>query len=252
MRIKINFKSLKKFFKKPSNILSMSLLLILIFSFLVFFIMLKRTSEKVELYGNQISEIYNKTTRLSDSIYKRFSEKTGAELLLDNTNRILSTVYFGTADIGQREEAKDFTAFSIIYNEKFYIITAGHCVEMDGQKYSNFKFKPNKSKIWITPTLIDYKSDYKNNEDYAIFYSERLVTTGLIPADNNEDLTPRYVLGNLERGLNLVKKYNDAKEGESGSPVLNSKCHVIGLLIKKGGTFTPIEIVLEALAKLQN
>jgi len=169
---------------------------------------------------------------------------------MNNTNRILTTVYFGTADIGQKEQAKDFTAFSMIYNEKFYVITAGHCVEMDGEKYSNWKFKSNKGAGWITPELLGYKSDYRNNIDYAIFYQDGLITTGLIPAKPGEDMAPQYVLGNLERGLNLVKRYNDAKEGESGSPILNSSCHVVGIMIKKGGTYTPVEIVLEALSNL--
>ena len=70
---------------------------------------------------------------------------------------------------------------------------------------------------------------------------------GLIPAAPEEEITPQYVLGNLERGLNLVKRYKDAKEGESGSPVLNSKCHVIGIMIKKNGAYTPIQVVLKAL-----
>jgi hypothetical protein len=248
--MKVNFKSLKDFFTKPSNIMSAGLLLIIVSVSVLFFVMLKKTSDKVEYYGSQVLQMSGEITDMGDSIDRRISEKSSAELLLNNTNRILSTVYFGTADIGEKEEAKDFTAFSMIYNEKFYIITAGHCIEMDGQKYSNFKFKANKGTSWIKPELLDYKSDYKNNIDYAIFYSDRLVTTGLIPAKPNEDMTPQYVLGNLERGLNLVKRYNDAKEGESGSPILNSSCHVIGLMIKRGGTYTPIEIVLDALSTL--
>jgi V8-like Glu-specific endopeptidase len=214
--------------------------------------MLKKTSDKVQYYGSQVLQLSGEVSGMSDAIERRISEKSSAELLLNNTNRILSTVYFGTADVGEKKEAKDFTAFSMLYNEKFYIITAGHCVEMDGEKYSNFKFKSNKTGNWIAPALMNYKSNYENNEDYAIFYSDRQVTMGLIPAGPAEDMAPQYVLGNLERGLNLVKRYNDAKEGESGSPILNSNCHVIGIMIKKGGTFTPIEIVLDALADLQN
>ncbi len=245
------FKSLKDFFTKPSNIMSSCLILIIIAVSVLFFIMLKKNSDKVEYFGKQVLLLSNEIAQMSDSIDRRISEKSSAELLMNNTNRILSTVYFGTADVGEKEQAKDFTAFSMIYNEKFYIVTAGHCIEMDGEKYSNWKFKSNKGTNWITPELLDYKSDYKNNIDYAIFFSDRLVTTGLIPAKPYEDMTPQYVLGNLERGLNLVKRYNDAKEGESGSPILNSKCHVIGLMIKKGGTYTPVEIVLDALSSLQ-
>lgn len=244
-------KSLKEFFKKPSNLLTISLLILVLTTSTLFFLELKRNSDRMDYFGQEVSRLTGSISEMEDSINQRLTRIGSAELLLNNTNRILSTVYFGTADIGERKEAKDFTAFSMIHDDKFYIITAGHCVEMDGEKYSNFKFKANKGKNWITPVLLDYKSDYINNLDYAIFYSDRLVSTGLIAAKPGEDMKPQYVLGNLERGLNLVKKYSEAKEGESGSPVLNSSCHVIGLMIKKGGTYTPIGVVLEALMALK-
>ncbi|MBN1298524.1 MAG: hypothetical protein JW997_02440 [Actinobacteria bacterium] len=209
--------------------------------------MFKKSFDKINYYGSEISRLSDSVSELGVSIDERLVQKSSAELLMNNTNRILSTVYFGTADIGEQKEAKDFTAFSLIYNEKFYIITAGHCIEMDSEKYSNWKFKSNKSNAWIEPELLDYKSDYKNNIDYAIFYQEKLVTTGLIPAKPGENMTPQYVIGNLEKNLNLIKRYSDAREGESGSPILNSSCHVIGLMIKKGGIYTPVEIVLDAL-----
>ena len=121
---------------------------------------------------------------------------------------------------------------------------------MDGEKYENFKFKSNKSAGWITPKLLDYKNDYQNNLDYAIFYLKNPVNMGLIPAKTGEDMKPQYVLGNIDRGLNLVKRYKEAKEGESGSPILNSSCHVMGLMIKSDGSYTPISAVLDALSRL--
>lgn len=246
------YKSLKEFFSSPYNIISAALLFIIIIISVIFFTMLKSTSDKVEHYGRQVSKLSNEISEMSDFIDRRISEKSSAELLMNNTNRILTAVYHGTADLGEREEAKSFTAFSMIYNEKFYIITAGHCIEMDGEMYTNFKFKANKGINWIKPELLEYKSDYNNNIDYAIFYPARSVSTGLIPAGPDEDMTPQYVLGSLARKLNLVKRYDDAREGESGSPVLNSSCHVIGITIKRDGTFTPIEVLLNALAGLQS
>ena len=102
------------------------------------------------------------------------------------------------------------------------------------------------------PELIDYRSDYENSVDYAIFSSSIPINTGLLPARHDEDMRLLYILGNLERGLNLVKLYASTVDGESGSPVLNSSCHVIGLVIKSDGTFTPIEVVLDALDKLSS
>ena len=39
------------------------------------------------------------------------------------------------------------------------------------------------------------------------------------------------------------------KKGESGSPVLNKNCHVIGVMIKKDDEFTPIGTILKALSE---
>jgi hypothetical protein len=204
-------------------------------------------SFKFNKYNSNISTLSSEVSVLEKDFKEQMAKLNGSELLLSNMNRIVSTVYFGTADNDIREEVKDFTAFAIMYKEKYYLLTAGHCIEYEGKHYKNFKFKANDAKDWINPDLVDYKSDYKNNTDYAIFYSPDTISMGLIPATPEEELTPQYVLGNLERGLNLVKRYKDAKEGESGSPVLNSKCHVIGIMIKKDGAYTPIQVVLEVL-----
>lgn len=241
---------LKTRFRKLAYILSAVLLIVIIIIPAILFIEIRNVSNRVYNYQRGLSKLSASFSSINDVIDQRFAKLSSAELLLDNTNRILSTVYFGTADIDEQVEARDFTAFSIQYDDEFYLITAGHNIEMDGERYKNFKFKANNSKSWITPELLDYKSDYKNNQDYAIFYSENLITMGLIPAKSGEDLIPQYVLGNLERNLNLIKRYNDAKPGESGSPILNSKCHVIGLMIKNDGTYTPVEVVLDALASL--
>lgn len=243
-------KHLKEVIKKPAYLLSLIFFIIIISISVVFFHGLKIASSKVDFYEQEISKISNSINEINKIVNQGFVKLNSAELFLNNTNKILSTVYFGTADRGECEEAKNFTAFTIQYNDKFYLITAGHCVEMDGEKYENFKFKSNRSKNWVMPELLDYKSDYKNNLDYAIFYSGNPINTGLIPAKPGEDMTPLYILGNLERGLNLVKVYSNTMEGESGSPILNSSCHVIGLIIKSDGTYTPIAVVLDALKKL--
>jgi len=243
-------KRLKELIKKPGYYFSFAILAVIIIASIVFFSELRKTSNQIEHYTQEISKISSSLNEFSESVRQRTAKLSSAELLLNNTNLILSTVYYGTADEGKQEEARNFTAFSMLYKDKFYIITAGHCVEMDNVKYENFKFKSNKGKTWIMPKLLDYNNDYKNNLDYAIFYNGSPVNMGLLSANPGEDMAPQYVLGNLERSLNLVKRYSDAKEGESGSPILNSNCHVIGLMIKSDGSFTPIKAVLDALAKL--
>ena len=244
---------------KKNNIKISSKSLIIIFcvvaalflvSSLVTFFSLKNLTEQVKAYNDNLSDISGYVSQLNEDLEERTAKLSSAELLMNNTNLILSTVYFGTADTDTLEEVKDFTAFSLMYKDEYYVITAGHCIEMDGEKYKNFKFKANDKDHFITLELLDYESDYSNNADYAIFYDPHIIRTGLYPAGPEEDQTPQYVLGNIEKDLNLVKRYSDAEVGESGSPVLNSKCHVVGIMIKKGGAYTPIGVILEALDRI--
>jgi len=240
-------KNSSNFFKKPQNILLTVLLsVIIIMLALVIFIACYNTA-LVRKYQHDLSGLATSFANIDSTLNERTARLSSAELLLNNTNQILSTVYFGTADIDEKKEAKDFTAFSIIYKDRFYLITAGHCVEYENIKYKNFKFKANNGRVWLTPELLAYKNDYIDDKDYAIFYKDNLITMGLYPAAKDEDLSPQYVLGNTERDLNLIKKYKDARQGESGSPVINSKCHVVGITIKEDGSYTPIQAVLDAI-----
>jgi hypothetical protein len=236
-----------KAFLKPNYILIFIIFIVILVLFLTVHFEIRNMSIQFSKYISSISTFTNKVLILNKDFDEQMAKLNGSELLLSNMNRILSTVYYGTADNDILEEAKDFTAFTIMYKKKYFLITAGHCIEFKGEHYKNFKFKANNTTDWINLNLVDYKSDYENNIDYAIFYFPNRIRTGLIPATPEEELTPQYVLGNLERGLNIVKRYKDAKKGESGSPILNSKCHVIGIMIKKDGTYTPIQVVLEAL-----
>jgi len=236
-----------KAFLKPYYILIFTIFVIVLALFLVLFFKIRDISIQFSEYNSNISTLASEVSVLNKDFNDQMLKLNGSELLLSNVNRIISTVYFGTADNDVREEVKDFTAFAMMYKEKYYLITAGHCIEFEGEYYKNFKFKANDSTNWINMNLMDYKNDYENNIDYAIFYSPDRIKMGLIPAAPGEENTPQYVLGNLERNINLVKRYKEAKEGESGSPILNSKCHVIGIMIKKDGAYTPIQIVLKAL-----
>ncbi len=238
------------FFKKPNNIVLTVLLSIIIIMLALIIFITRYNTSLIKKYGQDLTSLADSFAGIDDTINERTARLSSAELLLNNTNRILSTVYFGTADIDEKKEAKDFTAFSIIYKDRFYLITAGHCIEYEKIKYKNFKFMANNGRTWLVPELLVYENDYINNTDYAIFSKDKIITTGLYPAAKDEDQTPQYVLGNIEKDLNLVKKYMDARQGESGSPVINSKCHVIGIMIKEDGSYTPIQEVLDAIDKL--
>ena len=242
----------KKLYSKPLKFAIFILLVILIISMLVIIFELVMIFDSVDDVKASAYSAKGSVEAVRVAAKTAQENKVASELLLKNTNEIMMTIYFGTADLGEKKEAKSFTAFSILFEGKFYIITAGHCVEYDGEKYSNFRFRANNSSIWITPELLDYKNDYLNNNDYAVFYNGPPVSRGLIPAAQGEDMSPEYILGNLERGLNFIKQYSDAIEGESGSPVLNSNCHVIGVIIKSDASYTPIQTIMEALYSLED
>ncbi len=250
--LKTRFRKSARFFTHPPVLIAAISIALIIILISVLAIGLENIYSGIKSYNNTLDSLAASYSTINKELDARTARLSSAELLLNNTNRILSTVYFGTADLGEKEEARDFTAFTILFNERFYLVTAGHCIEFEGEKYSNFKFKANNKARWVYPELIAFENDYKNKRDYAIFYSAHLFSMGLIPASTGEDLIPQYVLGNTEKDLNLVKRYSDAIHGESGSPVLNKNCHVIGLIITSKGDFTPVSTILEALGKVES
>lgn len=243
-------KNLKGLLKNPFFYLASAIFLALVIFSVMFFFQLKNVLDRFTIMKKDLASVSAIADHIKETIDSSFDDIGSAELLLENANQILSTVYLGKADLDLLKDAKNFTAFSLFYDDSFYIITAGHCVELDGNRYFNFRFKANDSDSWLRPELLYYENDHENSQDFAIFYLGKPVNTGLIPAGPTEDMAPRYILGNLDRGLNLVKKYSSAVEGESGSPVLNSSCHVIGVLIKSDGTYTPIQTVLDEIKRL--
>ena len=168
-------------------------------------------------------------------------------IIIKNFNLLSSTVYYGTAEPVGGGPKKNFTAFGMMYKDEYYLITAGHCIEYDGIEYTDFGFKSNLSGIWVYPELIDYNNDSANNNDYAIF-KHHSVGRGLIVDETDKE--PVYVLGNINRKINIFKRFSDAVEGESGSPILSSKGRLVGITIKNNGQFTPIKAVTDALDKL--
>lgn len=167
--------------------------------------------------------------------------------LLNNVNNIaFDTIYYGYATTEQGK-GHSFTAFSLYYNGKYYIITAGHNVENNGLKYKDFVFKRSDKNIEIRPKLLFYENDYESNKDYAVFYDDKIMK-GLKPAEN--DLVPAFVAGSIEKKANIIKRYDVSSiaiEGESGSPVLNKECRVVGILIKSRMEYTDLAIVIQAL-----
>lgn len=168
------------------------------------------------------------------------------EYLLDNYTLIsLNTIFYGSADYKGKEDARKFTAFSLYYKDKFYIITAGHSIDFDDMKFENFRIKKQNKDSWIYPELLYYNNDFEGNNDFAILRHES-ITKGLFPA--TDDINPEFILGS-----SVIKIFDSdarAAYGESGSPVINSECKVVGVLIKSTGEYTDIKNVLNAIDRL--
>jgi len=195
----------------------------------------------------EVARLKLEIAELQEDIELQEEELQDHDILTRNLNRLLETVYYGSAvPVGEGRE-KNFTAFSMHYNENFYIVTAGHCIKYDGVKYTDFRFKSNERHSWIYPELLYYEGDYEANRDFAIF-SHRFISKGLMIEE--EDVEPRYVLGNIERKLNFFKEFDTAREGESGSPILSRGCKLVGIVIKNNSDYTPISEVTDAIDRL--
>ena len=170
--------------------------------------------------------------------------------LLDNLNNLLSNVYYGYANNASYETIGGFTAFSLEYNDIFYLITAGHCVHydyggIDSGLYTYFKFKANLNDDWIYPKLLLYENDFENNRDYAILYSDK-IDAGLKYDLNNN--SPKFILGNTNK--NILKEFDiyNLIEGESGSPIIDLDGEVIELAT---GNYIDIDLIIEAIDNLE-
>jgi len=204
-------------------------------------------STRLSIAEEEIKNLEIEIAQLEEESDKQTEQLSEFDVLTGNLNKLLTTVYYGSATPETEGREKNFTAFSMFYKDNFYLITAGHCIEYEDIKYTDFKFKSNTSSQWIYPELLYYEADYMNNRDYGIFTLSRL-RTGLIIDD--EDTEPRYVLGNFERKLNFFKGFDHAKEGESGSPILSSGCKLVGIVIKNNTDYTPISEVTRTIDRL--
>ncbi len=183
-------------------------------------------------------ELTNVKQLLEDSVI----EASNYKYILDNLNELLSNTYY------VYQEKDDgyvwATGFSIQYNDRYYLITAGHVVEYEHGIFKNLGFKANFSDTWIYPELLTYENEWENENDYAVFYSDK-ISSGIWVAPNTEY---KYVLGSMEVGLNIINNYIVGVTGESGSPILNQRGEVSGILING---VTPIDIVLEAIDNIE-
>lgn len=234
--------------KKKKTFLNYIIIIILSTAVIVLSIVLYTTLARLE-DDSRLSETLEQQVSELERQQSDYLEKIRySDILINNFNDLIASVYYGEAVEEGTEKVKNFTAFSLYNGNDFYLITAGHCIEYEGTKYKDFRFKANNKDIWIQPELITYESDPRDGRDYAIFYTKTL-NLGLIP--HSGDTAPRYVLGNDERKINIFKQISLLEEGESGSPILNSHLKVVGVANTNTGSFTEISIVLDEIPSVK-
>ena len=163
-----------------------------------------------------------KIDELESNIYKLELELKSYRALLGNLNSLLKNVYYIECknSIGGIGNA---TAFSINYNNKIYILSAGHLVENENGKFSNFRIKYNNK--WIYLKLLDYNNNYLNRNDYAILYSDKIDDGFVVDTENDK---PEYILGYND--INTLKDINIVSiESESGSPIIDIEGEIVGI-----------------------
>jgi hypothetical protein len=202
----------------------------------------------------QLEELQKTYSLAQEDIIKLQDELAGLKgnplklkVLLNNMNDLLKNVYIGSTS--PKESAYTFTAFKIIYKDKSYIITAGHCVNDNYGEEGVFKFKANFSKYWIYPDLLGYKADFTNLNDYGVFYSDDISGGLKITSDlNSKPSEDNYLLGSMDKQLSIFRNLGDSSEkGESGSPVINQDGEVVGIYVVYGLVYTPIQLALDVI-----
>ncbi len=213
------------------------------------------TSAESAVISETVQETSPATIQLGDNeqikVQELENEVQAHDNFIANLNDYLKCVYSGFASNDNYESR--FTAFSIKYNDKFYLITAGHCVHynyngLDTGKYTYFKFMANFTNEYIYPELLIYDNDFIGNNDYAVFFTKEL-TNGLNTNSLFNKMPSTYTLGCFKNNINVVKEYNAQDyDTESGCPIVNIDGEVVAIMT---GYFTDIDIVLNAIDNIK-
>lgn len=175
------------------------------------------------------------------------------DYLLRNLNSLLANVYIGISS-NENWISGNYVAFSIEYNDKFYLVTAGHCVhlEFEGKniKYTDFKFKANYSDDWIYPKLLTYNNNYLANDDYAVFVSDKITDGFIIDTENN--ISKYKIIYPEISDKVIIDIYDGGIDGESGSPVIDIDGEITGIATTGTHLYnTKIDTVLQAIDNLK-
>ena len=157
--------------------------------------------------------------------------------LINNLNGLYKNVYYvyqkkpdGSSSWG--------TGFSIEYNGKSYLITAGHVVDGEYGVFKNLGFKDYQGN-WIYPELITYGVT-ETVPDYAIFSSDKIDSGFKV---DRVETYPDFRLGYGVLNI-IIKDDSWGIDGECGSPMIDLDGEVIGIHV---GYTCDIDDVLDAI-----
>lgn len=185
----------------------------------------------------QIVEVEN--TEKIDELEKQLQDKDkqiqSYQDLLGNINELLNNVY--KIEASNDGYITGGTGFSIEYNGKYYLITAGHVIDNEYGLFKNAGFKVNGN--WVYPKLVAYDTGVSG--DYAIFYSDKVKQGFQINTGDSEGII--YLNFNKK----IKNMYEMAEDGDSGSPVINSSGEAVGIRIYDTGFYTELKDIIQFL-----
>ncbi|MHB8276151.1 MAG: hypothetical protein ACYDIA_00650 [Candidatus Humimicrobiaceae bacterium] len=250
---------------KPFKIYKYSIILLIILCF-IFLISCTGTVSSKKVVATQVPEttavpstttitvtsiVTVENTARIDELEKQLNgskaETEKYQNLIVNIKQYLSYIY--PMKVSNANYSSEGIGFSIKYNDKYFIISAGHGVHYTYKDvdvlYTNFKFL---DEGWESLKLLDYNNDYTNKNDYAIFYSDKINTGFKIDNENDNSV---FILG-IEKYNIIEDKNNTNVAGESGSPIIDSEAEITGILTTDIFMyFTDIDTVLEAIDNLK-
>ena len=106
--LKARLRKSARFFTHPPVLIAAISIALIIILISVLAIGLENIYSGIKSYNNTLDSLAASYSTINKELDARTARLSSAELLLNNTNRILSTVYFGTADLGEKEEANRF------------------------------------------------------------------------------------------------------------------------------------------------
>jgi len=210
---------------------------------------LEEANSETESKSLEILELKEEVNTLKNDLELSNEGIVKYQNLIANLNEYLKNIYYvyqkksdGSSSWG--------TGFSINHKGKIYLITVGHAIENKYGVFKNLGFKSNLNNEFIYPELLVYSNDYDNDNDYAIFYSDK-VKNGLI-VDNEGD-KPEYILGNNKSSINIIRSFNiNGIEGESGSAIVDNEGEIIGIVTTDlYYKYTPMNLIMEAIDNLK-